>query len=55
MKYLNPAVAIFIFFFIAIGGMRAVVAIVLAAVVTYIVGLVAKHLLAIDIYSKRGG
>ena len=54
-QYLTPALGLYIFFIIAFGGTRAVVAIVLATVVVFLVGLVVKHLLDYDIYSKRGG
>lgn len=54
-KFFSPALGLFIFFIIAFGGARAVIAIVLAAVVVFLVGLAAKHLLDYDIYSKRGG
>lgn len=54
-KHLSPALLLFLFFAIAFGGLRTAIAIGLAAVVLYIVGLAFKEMLGVDIYSKRGG
>jgi hypothetical protein len=46
---------LFIFFTAALGGLRATVAMVLAVVVLFIIGLAFKRMFDVDIYSKRGG
>ena len=51
----SPAMLLFIFFTAALGGLRATVAMVLAVVVLFIIGLAFKEMFDVDIYSKRGG